>query len=108
MKFKLNDCRVHIPFQPTAIRWTGDSFFQDRHEQPLYDPCYRGFREACNEICNLLDHIRTGAVNGQQASAPTQGGIFNYISYSRTFFLAGCSKSGYGCTETYYMGMLEL
>ena len=87
MKFKLNDCRVHIPFQPTAIRWTGDSFFQDRHEQPLYDPCYRGFREACNEICNLLDHIRTGAVNGQQASAPTQG------AFSITSLIPGLSSS---------------
>lgn len=73
MKFKLNDSRVHIPFQPTTIRWTGSSFLQDRHEEPLYDPCYRGFREACDEICSLVDRIRTGEVNGQQAGAPTQG-----------------------------------
>ncbi|MGN1030916.1 MAG: hypothetical protein ACI4PQ_04865 [Butyricicoccaceae bacterium] len=73
MKFKLNDSRVHIPFQPTTIRWTGSSFLQTRHEEPLYDPCYRGFREACDEICSLLERIRTGEVNGQQAGVPTQG-----------------------------------
>lgn len=72
MKFKLNDSRVHIPFQPTTIRLIGGSFLQDRHEEPLYDPCYRGFREACDEICSLLEQIRSGAVSGQQVGAPAQ------------------------------------
>lgn len=72
MKFKLNDSCVHIPFQPTTIRWTGSSFLQDRHEEPLYDPCYRGFREACDEICSLLEQIRSGAVSGQQVGATAQ------------------------------------
>lgn len=73
MKFKLNDSRVHIPFQPTTVRWSGSSFLQGRHEEPLYDPCYRGYKEACDEICSLLKRICTGEVNGQQAGATTQG-----------------------------------
>lgn len=71
MKFKLNDGRVYIPFQPTAVRWTG-GLLQDRHEEPIYDPCYRGFKEACDEICRLLDQIRTGSVSGQWADTPVQ------------------------------------
>lgn len=87
MKFKLNDSRVHIPFQSTTVRWTGSSFFQDRHEEPLYDPCYRGFKEACDEICSLLERIRTGAVNGRQVDAPKQG------DFSVTALIPGLSSS---------------
>ena len=72
MKFKLNDSRVHIPYQPTTIRLIGGSFLQDRHEEPLYDPCYRSYKDACGEICSKIESIRSGAVYGQQAGAPAQ------------------------------------
>ena len=72
MKFKLNDSSVYIPFQPAPIRLIGGSFIQDRHEEPLYDSCYLGYKEDCNEICSLLNQIRSGAVSRQQAGAPAQ------------------------------------
>lgn len=75
MKLKLNDSSVYIPFQPTGTKWPSGSFLQNQHDEPLYDPCYRGFRETCDEICSLLDNIRTGAVNRQQTDASTQGDL---------------------------------
>ena len=71
MKFKLNDDTVHIPFQP---RWAGGGFMQDRRDEPLYDPCYRGFKESCDEICALMERLRSGAVN-PTAAAPAAAGI---------------------------------
>ena len=72
MKFRLNDSSVHIPFQPVGIQRSVGSFFQKAHDEPLYDPCYRGFRETCDEICNLLECIRSGAGTRQQSGAPAQ------------------------------------
>ena len=71
MKFKLNDSRVHIPYQPTTIRWTSGRFVEDRRDEPLYDPCYRGFKETCDEICGLMESIRSGSVNGGIQNAPS-------------------------------------
>ena len=80
MKFQLNSSRVHIPYQPTSIRWTGSIFLEDRREEPLYDPCYRGLKETCDEICRLLESIRSGSVQGQRSAAPAQSGTICGIS----------------------------
>ena len=85
MKFKLNDSRVHIPYQPTTIRLIGGSFLQDRHEEPLYDSVYRGFKEMSDEICRLIEYLRSGAAGqsgcmgggytgGYAGAAPVQNG----------------------------------
>lgn len=70
MKFQLNDGSVYIPFRPTGISWHGGSFLQKQQDEPMYDPCYRGFREMCDEICSLLDSIRSGAAYGDRSTSP--------------------------------------
>lgn len=81
IKFKLNDSRVHIPYQPTTIRLIGGSFLQDRHEEPLYDSVYRGFKETGDEICRRIEYLRSGAAGqsgytggGYTGAAPAQTG----------------------------------
>lgn len=69
MKFKLNNLSVHVPFRPTGLQWTSAGFIRNQDE-PMYDPCYRGFKEACDEICAMLENIRSGEVYGGQANAP--------------------------------------
>lgn len=71
MKFKLNDSTVHIPYQPTTIRWSSGKFVEDRRDEPMYDPCYRGFRETCDKICSLMESIRSGAANSGFQRAPS-------------------------------------
>lgn len=66
MKFKLNNYYVHIPYRPAGIQWSGSAFLQKAHDEPLYDPCYRGFKETCDEICNIVACIRSGALDVQQ------------------------------------------
>ena len=78
MKFQLNDSRVHIPYQPTTIRWTSGRFVEDRREEPMYDPCYRGFKETCDQICSIMEIIRSGGTAGSQNTAP--GGCMGSIN----------------------------
>lgn len=94
MKFKLNSSRVHISYQPTTTRLIGGNFFQNRHEEPLYDPCYRGFKESCDEICSLLNQIGIDAMSGQQAEAafPYNAPVQNWICPS-----CGAPNSGKFC-----------
>ena len=69
MKFKLNDSSVHIPFQPSGMRSPVNSFSPNRSEEPMYDSCYRAYRESCDEICRMLNQFRTGMGHGAQAGA---------------------------------------
>ena len=74
MKFKLNDSSVHIPFQPSGMRSPVNSFLPNRSEEPMYDSCYRAYRESCDEICRMLDQFRTGIGHGAQAGAGMEYG----------------------------------
>lgn len=67
MKFQLNDSSVHIPFRSTGITWIGGGFVQSPQGEPLDNQFYRRYKEACEEICNLLERIRSHAVTGQPA-----------------------------------------
>lgn len=74
MRFQINDRSLHVPYRPTASPWSSSGFFSAAHEEPLYDAYYCRYKETCQEICTLLDNIRTGAVSVQQTAAPAQGG----------------------------------
>lgn len=72
MKLKLNDYSVHVPFRPSGIRQSVGGLFKNSHDEPMYDPCYRGFKEACDEICSLLESIRSGAMYGGGGNISSQ------------------------------------
>ncbi len=74
IRFRLNDNSVHIPFQSARMRRPGGTLFQDSCEEPLYDLRYRSFWESGNAICRLLEDIRSGAGNVQQAGMPLSYG----------------------------------
>ena len=72
MKFKLNDGRVHIPYESATTGMFGSGLFQSIREEPMYDVRYRNFKEMGDEICNLLHRIISGTMSGQQAASPAQ------------------------------------
>lgn len=72
MKFKMNEYTVHIPFRSTGKAWFGGGFVQSHNGEPLDDSDYRNYKETCEELCSLLESIRSNAVAGQRTDASTQ------------------------------------
>lgn len=64
MKFKLNKRDVLIPFQPSVTSWSGSIFSLDGHDEPTYDPVYRNYKQTCDEICSLMERLRTNGAGG--------------------------------------------
>lgn len=75
MKFKLNDGRVHIPYESATTGMFGSGLFQSIREELMYDVRYRNFKEMGDEICNLLNRIISGTISGQQEGAPAQSNL---------------------------------
>lgn len=72
MKFRMNDFSVHVPFRFTGTLLSGN-FGKMSHGEPLDDPCYYSYKQTCEEICRLLENMRSNAAAGQQSQASMQG-----------------------------------